>query len=161
MGVANRNPSSAKFISAKICRRPIRENFISRKFGAIRYYKGYMMLCQARSPVCLPITLVCTVTRPFRPSPSIFSFLQSAVTHNSPVEKTCELLTWTAPPNGTGPVFFQWAVVVRYSRNINMFYAPISSMMINESENFRVVQILLAPHPGSFLFWPGYEAKIL
>ena len=26
MGVANGNPSSAKFISAKICRRPIREN---------------------------------------------------------------------------------------------------------------------------------------
>ena len=86
------------------------------------------------------------------PSP-IFSFLQSAVTHNSRVDKTCEVLTWTAPPNGTGPVFFQWAVVRRYSPgNINMFYAPLTSMMINESEDCREVQILLAPHPGSFLF---------
>ena len=28
---------SAKIISAKFCKRPIRENFVPRKFGAIRY----------------------------------------------------------------------------------------------------------------------------
>ena len=36
-GVAiNGNPWSAKFIPVKICKRPIRENFVPRKFGAIR-----------------------------------------------------------------------------------------------------------------------------
>lgn len=58
---------------------------------------------------------------------------ESAVTHNSRVDKTCEVLMWTAPPNGTGPVFFQWAVVVRYSPgSVNMFYAPLQTMMITE-----------------------------
>ena len=37
LGVANQNPQSAKIISAKFCERPIRENFVPRKFGAIRY----------------------------------------------------------------------------------------------------------------------------
>ena len=37
LGVANQNPQSAKIISAKFCKRPIRENFVPRKFGAIRY----------------------------------------------------------------------------------------------------------------------------
>ena len=105
--------------------------------------------------------------RSYRPSP-IFSFWQSAVTHNSPADKTCEVLTWTAPPNGTGPVFFQWAVVVRYSTsgNVNMFYAPLQTMMINESEICRVLLqlnlILLVPYPDSFLKRePGYGTEIL
>ena len=37
LGVANQNPQSAKIISAKFCKRPIREIFVPRKFGAIRY----------------------------------------------------------------------------------------------------------------------------
>ena len=37
MGVVSWNLRSAKFISAKICKWPIRENFVPRKFGAIRY----------------------------------------------------------------------------------------------------------------------------
>ena len=36
LGAANENPWSAKFISAKICKKPIRENFVPQKFGAIR-----------------------------------------------------------------------------------------------------------------------------
>ena len=47
---------------------------------------------------------------------------------------------WTAPPSGTGPVFFQWAVVVRYSPgSANMFYALLTTMMITESETRRVL----------------------
>ena len=34
--IANQNPQSAKIISAKFCKRPICENFVPRKFGAIR-----------------------------------------------------------------------------------------------------------------------------
>ena len=35
LGVANQNLLSAKIISMKFCKRPIRENFVPRKFGAI------------------------------------------------------------------------------------------------------------------------------
>lgn len=98
---------------------------------------GYEILCRALPSVSTYHYAV-YMTRSSRPSPA-FSFWQSAVTHNSRVDKTCEVLTWTAPPSGTGPVFFQWAVVVRYSPsdNINMFYAPLTTMMITESETCR------------------------
>ena len=36
LGVANQNPQSAKIISTKFCKRPIRENFVPPKFGAIQ-----------------------------------------------------------------------------------------------------------------------------
>ena len=66
---------------------------------------------------------------------SFFHFWQSAVTHLNPSIKTSELLHWTAPPAGTGPVSFLYAVVVRYDRGVaNMFYATLQTMPIAEGE---------------------------
>ena len=51
----------------------------------------------------------------------------------NPSIKTSELLHWTAPPAGTGPVHFLYAVVVRYQPvNVNMFYATLQTMPIAE-----------------------------
>ena len=44
LGVANQNPQSAKISSAKFCKRPIRKNFVPRKFGAIRYCHGLLTI---------------------------------------------------------------------------------------------------------------------
>jgi len=46
-----------------------------------------------------------------------------------------EVLTWTAPAAGTGPVLFQWAVVVTLqSGTSNEWYAPLQTQAILESK---------------------------
>ena len=35
-----------------------------------------------------------------------FLYVQSAVTHSNNDDKTFEMLTWRAPPPGTGPITF-------------------------------------------------------
>ena len=60
----------------------------------------------------------------------------SAVTHVNPsrTDRTTQTLTWTAPAAGTGPIYFQSAVVVRYTPGtLNQFYAPFNSMDITEA----------------------------
>ena len=37
LGVANQNPLSAKIVSAKCLKKPIHENCVPQKFGAIQY----------------------------------------------------------------------------------------------------------------------------
>jgi hypothetical protein len=54
----------------------------------------------------------------------------SAITHSSRVDKTSVELLFTAPPAGTGPFRFQYAVVDTFS----VFYAPIMSDIIREAE---------------------------
>ena len=123
----------------------VSRTFPSSSFNLLKYAKS--------DPCVLTYYGVVYMTKSSRPFPT-FSFWQSAVTHNSPVDKTCEVLTWTAPPNGTGPVVFQWAVVVRYSTgSVNMFYAPLTTMMINESETCRGVllqPVFASPIPKLF-----------
>ena len=46
LGVANQNPQSAKIISVKFCKRPIRKKFVPRNFGGIQY----SFTCSATSP---------------------------------------------------------------------------------------------------------------
>jgi hypothetical protein len=53
----------------------------------------------------------------------------SAITHSSRVDKTSVELLFTAPPAGTGPFRFQYAVVDTFS----VFYAPIMSDIIEEA----------------------------
>ena len=66
---------------------------------------------------------------------SFFFFWQSAVTHRNRNDKTSELLHWTAPAAGTGPVNFLYAVVVRYDQGVmNMFYATLRTMPVAEGE---------------------------
>ncbi|CAI8006184.1 Scavenger receptor cysteine-rich type 1 protein M160 [Geodia barretti] len=54
----------------------------------------------------------------------------SAITHSSRVDKTSVELSFTAPPAGTGPFRFQYAVVDTFA----VFYAPIMSDIIREAE---------------------------
>jgi len=51
-----------------------------------------------------------------------------------------EVLTWTAPSSGTGPVLFQWAVVVTLVLGIsNEWYAPLQTQAILESKLYLVI----------------------
>ena len=61
--------------------------------------------------------------------------MQSAVTHSNRLDKTSENLYWIAPSSGTGPIEFQWAVVVRYQAGVtNIWYAPLQTLPIMESK---------------------------
>eukprot|EP00731_Ephydatia_muelleri_P014873 Em0008g593a len=59
---------------------------------------------------------------------------ESAVTHVDNIKKSNLTLLWTAPPSGTGPVTFFYAVVVDYdpAESENTFYATLQTASIRE-----------------------------